>query len=198
MACGVGFLANSTWRCRTNAVSNPLRLGGSGACPSPRAKGLCNRLIAIYELPATSGNFFAGHRGRYRMPFSYRGGFRLFGKTGRRFMLLFGLGLGLIVGLSMELYTSLAIAADATDAVGGVNTQLGSLQQKTALSCFTIKPPQKLKNGANKWPSCNSLCAKKKAICTGVSSAYNPPPKCEDPLYTDFAWCRCCTVEVAQ
>ncbi len=48
----------------TNAASGLLWLGGSGVCPSLAAKGLCNRLTAVSELPATSGNSFAGLWGK--------------------------------------------------------------------------------------------------------------------------------------
>lgn len=40
-----------------NAASGLLGLGGSGVCPSLTAKGPCNRCMAIYELPATMGEF---------------------------------------------------------------------------------------------------------------------------------------------
>lgn len=42
--------------CRNNAPSCPLGLGGCGACPSLTAKGRGNRVMAIFELPATRGS----------------------------------------------------------------------------------------------------------------------------------------------
>lgn len=58
------------------------------------------------------------------------------------------------------------------------------------LTCFTILPP------ATKAPllppSCNALCAKEDAVCSGVASPLNPPATCEDSAFAKA--CRCCKV----
>lgn len=61
-----------------------------------------------------------------------------------------------------------------------------------SLSCFTITPGDEPQDYAKR-PSCDALCGKQGAACTGVTNgALNPPTKCEDAASASFAVCRCC------
>jgi hypothetical protein len=65
------------------------------------------------------------------------------------------------------------------------------------LSCFSVAPPENPQHWMEQ-PSCNALCAKKGAACTGVElvdpGALHIRESCADapiPLHTEF---RCCAV----
>ena len=68
------------------------------------------------------------------------------------------------------------------------------------LSCFSVELAAA--NASGEWakgPSCNALCAKKSASCTGAeiidgNGAIHVPDTCADPPLPHFTECRCCAV----
>jgi hypothetical protein len=84
--------------------------------------------------------------------------------------------------------------ADAQTNTGNPSTP----QTKGALTCFSVEP---IKGDSNlkheDYPTCDALCAKQDAVCTGTQSsgAITPPITCADHTSSLWAVCRCCKVQ---
>lgn len=76
------------------------------------------------------------------------------------------------------------------------NPEISPTVTQGGLTCFTITPPEEPRKDYKDRPSCDDLCGKQGAACSGVTNgAYNPPTKCEDPPPRNAAVCRCCKVK---
>lgn len=85
---------------------------------------------------------------------------------------------------------AIVTAAPATGAAQNGTTPDNPSVKSSGLTCFTITPsPYDPKAPA----TCNDLCGARGAVCTGVTSAMNPPQSCESPA--QWETCRCCAVK---
>ena len=70
------------------------------------------------------------------------------------------------------------------------------VKKNGGLACFSVEPPAPEPNLKREdYPTCDELCAKQDAACTGMqNSGLNPPVTCEDHTSNTLSVCRCCKV----
>jgi hypothetical protein len=65
------------------------------------------------------------------------------------------------------------------------------------LTCFSVEPPKPdATRKREDYPTCDDLCAKQDAVCTGMqNSSLTPPVTCADHTSSNWSICRCCKVQ---